>query len=332
MVLSENRLTEILANIAGKSIAVIGDTMLDNYLWGDAIRISPEAPVPVVKLEREEIRIGGAANVADNVNVLGARPILLSIIGDDEPGRKLLARAHDLDLETSEIIIDENRQTTVKTRIVARHQQVCRVDRETVSDIEGKTLEALLNAFNNVSSVIDAVIISDYGKGVVTPRMVGQIVDSCCSYGFFIAVDPKEQHWEYYSGVDLIKPNHHETARATGIDTCDERGIENAGWRLLDITGAKSALVTTGERGMSLFEPGRNVKHLPTMARDVFDVTGAGDTVVAASTAAIVGGATLEEAAIIANHAAGVVVAEVGTAVATPAQIAASMTRERDKS
>lgn len=312
-----------------KTVAVIGDVMLDKYLWGNATRISPESPVPIVALEHEEVRIGGAANVADNVNVLGTRPILISVIGDDRNGEKLVFRANELGLETSELIVDSNRPTTVKTRVVARNQQICRIDRETCVEVDEKTHEDLFGKFKAALPVLDGVIISDYGKGVVTAKLVAEIVDNCCNHGLYVTVDPKEQHWEYYAGVNLIKPNNDETQRATGIDTSTSAGIEKAGWKLLEKTGAKSALVTTGERGMSLFETGKTVKHLPTMAREVYDVTGAGDTVIAVATAAIVAGATLEEAAIIANHAAGVVVAEVGTAVAKPEEIIESMDRER---
>lgn len=309
----------------GKRIAVIGDVMLDRYLWGNATRISPESPVPVIALEREEARIGGAANVADNINVLGAKPVLIAVIGDDESGKRLLKRAKELNLDVDDIIVDSNRPTTEKTRIVARNQQVCRLDREVTFDISEGTYEAVFAKFRAVLPTLDGVVISDYGKGVISSRLVAEIVDNCCSHGLFVATDPKESHWEYYHGVNLIKPNNHEAERATGIETSSEKGLEKAGWKLLDITGAESAIITTGERGMSIFERGRVVRHLPTMARDVYDVTGAGDTVIATATASIIAGASLEEAAIIANHAAGVVVAEVGTAVAKPEQIIESM-------
>jgi D-beta-D-heptose 7-phosphate kinase/D-beta-D-heptose 1-phosphate adenosyltransferase len=328
MYLSESRLAEIFEAISSLEIAVIGDVMLDRYLWGDAERISPEAPVPVIDLIRDEIRIGGAANVADNLTVLGAKPWLISIIGDDEEGRQFVGHSDVLGLNTDLVMRSSNRPTTVKTRIMARHQQVCRVDREFKNGIRGKDLDGLIERFDSVSSKVSAVIISDYGKGVVTPALVGKIVDYCRSNSSFVTVDPKDHHWEYYAGVDLIKPNNDETTRATGIPTDNEADLERAGWSLLEITKAKAALITTGERGMSLFDRGKSVRHLPTMAHDVFDVTGAGDTVIAVATAALAAGASFDEAAIIANHAAGVVVAEVGTAAATHKEIAASMVRE----
>lgn len=312
-----------------KNIAVIGDVMLDRYLWGKADRISPEAPVPIVAFEREEVRIGGAANVADNVAMLGANPILISVIGDDENGKRLIERASQLGLKTGELVIDSKRPTTVKTRIIARNQQICRIDREDFSDIGDEVHEAVFEKFHAVLNSLDGVIISDYGKGLITPRLVADLVDNCCNHNLFISVDPKENHWEYYTGVNLIKPNNHEAERATNIATSTEEGLEQAGWKLLDKTGAESAIITTGERGMSLFERGQKVKHFPTMAREVYDVTGAGDTVIAAASSAVVAGASLEEAVIIANHAAGVVVAEVGTAVARPEEIVQSMQRER---
>ena len=331
MVISNQRLREILSRINGKKIAVIGDIMLDRYLWGDAERISPEAPVPVVKLRREEIRIGGAANVADNVNVLGAEPMLISIIGDDDDGKKLAGRISELDMSPELLVVDMDRHTTVKTRVIARHQQVCRIDFEDSEYIAGKSLQGILDVFHSVAGDLDAVIISDYGKGLVSQKLVAEIVDFCRGTEIFIAVDPKEHHWKYYSGADLIKPNNHEAELATGIKIASEKSLEKAGWQFLKTTGAKAALITTGERGMSLFEPGKPVCHMPTMARDVYDVTGAGDTVIAVAASAIVGGASLVESAVIANHAAGVVVAEVGTAVAKPERIISAMTRERNR-
>jgi len=332
MFLSVKRFNEILRNLKGRKIAVIGDVMLDRYYWGDVERISPEAPVPVVKLNREEIRIGGAANVADNIAVIGGRPVLISVIGGDPAGREFLEYAEKLELDVGNIIIDRNRPTTVKTRIIARHQQVCRVDKEVVSDIDETLTDSIIAKFAETASQTNAVIISDYGKGLITPRLVRKIIDLCREKAIFVVVDPKEHHWEYYHGVDLIKPNHHETASATNIKIDSEQALENAGRRLLEITGANAALITTGERGMSLFEGEKPVKHLPTMAKDVFDVTGAGDTVTAVAAAFVAAGATLKEAAITANHAAGIVVAEVGTAAATPEKIEASMARERNKS
>ncbi len=331
MTIDENRIQQIFDNMIGKRIAVIGDVMLDRYLWGNATRISPESPVPVIALEREEARIGGAANVADNINVLGAKPLLIAVIGDDESGKRLLKRAKELDLDVSSVVIDSSRPTTEKTRIVARNQHICRLDREITTEINEKAYEDVLGKFHELLPTLDGVIISDYGKGVISSRLVGEIVDNCCSHGLFVATDPKESHWEYYNGVNLIKPNNHEAERATGIETSSEKGLEKAGWKLLDKTGAGSAIITTGERGMSIFEHGRAVRHLPTMAREVYDVTGAGDTVIATATTSIIAGATLEEAAIIANHAAGIVVAEVGTAVAKPEQIFESMGVEKCK-
>ncbi len=331
MYLSENRLNEVFSNLSGKAIAVIGDVMLDRYLWGNTDRISPEAPVPVVHLHHEETRIGGAANVADNLTVLGANPFLISVIGDDADGGRFMQRCKELELATDGIVIDANRSTTVKTRIISRHQQVCRVDREITEDIGNLIQKEILEQFFSIEKEIAAVIISDYGKGVITPQLVSEIVKKSRSNDIFVAVDPKEHHWEYYTGVNLIKPNHHEVARATNIKIASEQDLERAGWQLLKMTDAKTALITRGEQGMCLFEFEKPVKHLPTMAQEVYDVTGAGDTVIASVVAAIAGGASLEEAAIIANYAAGVVVTEVGTAAAAPEDIALAMERERKR-
>jgi len=328
-VLPIERLNEIFDRMSQLKIAVVGDVMLDRYLWGDADRISPEAPVPIVKLERDEVRIGGAANVADNLAVLGIVPRLISVIGNDSAGEAFLEHSRELDLPTDLVIAISERPTTVKTRVIARHQQVCRIDEEDARELSEDESDAIMSRFASIAGEVDAVIISDYGKGVVTKDIVQKIVEHCGNNGRWVTVDPKENHWEYYRGVDLIKPNHHETARATGISTATRVGLERAGRALLDMTGSVTALITTGERGMSLFQNGHSeVKHLETMAREVFDVTGAGDTVIAVATAALACGSSLIEAAIIANHAAGVVVAEVGTAAATREQISESMARE----
>lgn len=329
MFLSEKRLYELFDIIRTLEIAVVGDVMLDRYLWGDAERISPEAPVPVIDLESEEIRIGGAANVADNLTVLGAKPRLISIVGDDEHGAQFIEHSDDLGLSTDLLMRSSSRPTTVKTRVMARHQQVCRIDCEVTDDVLGEEFNSLVERFDSIADRVAAVIISDYGKGVITPDLVGYVVSHCRSVGNFVAVDPKEDHWKYYAGVDLIKPNHNETTMATGLPTDSEADLDRAGWQFLEKTGAKAAIITTGERGMSLFARGRPVRHLPAMAHEVFDVTGAGDTVIAVATAALAAGANIEEAAIVANHAAGVVVAEVGTAAASREEIAASMARER---
>lgn len=327
MYLSKSRLHEIFDNMRNLTIAVIGDSMLDEYIFGDVERISPEAPVPVIKFGRKEIRIGGAANVADNLAVLGVKPILISLIGDDEAGDSFIHRCSELELDTSRIIIDNKRHTIVKTRVIARNQQICRIDKEDVEDIDGETYETAVERLRSISNRISAIIISDYGKGFITRRLVGEAIDICCSLNVFVSIDPKEHHLDYYVGADLIKPNIHEVSRATNMKIESTESLEKAGWKFLDITGAKSALITTGERGMSIFEKGKPVKHLPTTAREVFDVTGAGDTVIAVLTASISAGASLEESAIIANHAAGIVVGEVGTAVATPEEIFQSFNR-----
>jgi len=330
MFIPEKRLKEILNSIQNTRILVIGDVMLDRYFWGDSTRISPEAPVPVVKMHKSEVRIGGAANVADNLMVLGAEPELISVIGNDNDGREFLEHAEELGLNTDSIIIDDMRPTTCKTRVMARSQQVCRIDNEIGQDIEGPSLDILLDKLDNITGDVKAVIISDYGKGIITPKIVSHILDICCNIGVFISVDPKENHWDYYAGVNLIKPNHHEVARATHVKVNSRDSLEIAGWKLLEITNAKSALVTTGEKGMSLFIPGQSVKHFSTIAREVYDVTGAGDTVIALSTAALANGASYEEAAILANYAAGIVVGEVGTAAATPEEILARMKKEQE--
>jgi len=330
MFLSLRRFEEICKGIESTVIAVVGDVMLDRYLRGNSYRISPEAPVPIVNLDRIDVRIGGAANVADNIMLLGGNPELISVIGNDKAARDFLEHCSELGLTTNKLYSNSERPTTVKTRIIAGHQQVCRLDNEITTPLDKSEMDFIIKSITDLSDNLNAVIISDYGKGVIIPELVRKLVDYCHQNGILIVVDPKEQHWDYYKNVDLIKPNIHETARATNIVIDSDETLEKAGWKLLDMTGARAALITKGEAGMSLFRSGHVAKHLPTLAREVFDVTGAGDTVTAVATASLAAGATLEEAAIIANHAAGLVVAEIGTAAVTSEIIAKSMARERN--
>ncbi len=293
---------------------IIGDVMLDEYLWGSVSRISPEAPVPVVEVSKESVKLGGAANVALNVKMLGDEPILVGIVGDDGNREKMISALHESGIRSDGILTDGSRMTTIKTRVIANHQQVVRADRENTEEISASVTGEVLRLVEEKVEGIDGIIISDYGKGVVTLPLLTQLIDLCGQKGIFIAVDPKDTHFMNYRRVSLITPNHHEAGFVYGKRIRNDAILEEVGWGLLERLKAKALLITRGEKGMSLFEENRTLTHLPTRAKKVYDVTGAGDTVISAFTCAIAAKADYREAALISNHAAGLVVAEVGTA------------------
>ncbi|OGC79816.1 MAG: hypothetical protein A2145_07230 [candidate division Zixibacteria bacterium RBG_16_40_9] len=320
------RVEEILSQIGGQRILVLGDIMLDEYWWGNVSRISPEAPVPVVEVLSEEVKLGGAANVALNLKILGDEPILVGIVGDDDNANRLtrvLKKNHILNIGLQ---VEPKRKTTVKTRIIAHSQQVVRTDRETSSEISDKSVLKLVNFIRKNIKQIQGIIISDYGKGVITLKLLGEVIKLARQNKVFIAVDPKETHFMNYKGVSLITPNHHEAGFVSGKKIKDDKTLEEVGWWILKKLQTDSVLITRGEKGMSLFERGsshrkNSMAHFPTVARKVYDVTGAGDTVISTLVSCFTAGATLKEAAGISNHAAGIVVGELGTAQVTKKQI-----------
>jgi len=313
---------KVFKNFKNKKILVIGDLVLDRYIWGKVSRISPEAPVPVVEVTRENFLLGGASNVAYNIVSLEGHATVVGIIGSDRAG-DVLQRLLD-EKGISCCLFDDQRPTTVKARVIAHNQQVVRFDREDKKKVSGKTLNELIACVKKAIPEHDAVIISDYKKGIISAELVREIVKVSRSKNKFISVDPKTGHFHFYKGVSLITPNLMEASHGSGIEIKDEKSLIKAGRTLLKKLPCKAVLITRGEEGMSLFERG-SVVHIPTVARHVYDVTGAGDTVVASFTLARASGATMREAAIIANHAAGIVVGEVGTAVTTPAKIMKSI-------
>ena len=310
---------KIIRGFKDRNILVIGDLILDHYIWGKVNRISPEAPVPVVEVTREEFLLGGAANVAHNIVSLGGKAAVIGIGGQDIAGEALMNILRNKGVNVDGIFT-ENRPTTVKTRVIAHNQQVVRFDREDRKYVDGKILKGILGYINSVLQQYDAVILSDYQKGMISSELIRDIVKKAKSRGMFIAVDPKVGHFEFYKGVSLITPNVMEASSGSNIEIRDDRTLLMAGKSLMKRLSCKAVLITRGEQGMSLFEKNR-VTHIPTVARKVYDVTGAGDTVISAFTLAYASGAGMEGAAVLANHAAGIVVAEVGTAVATPAQL-----------
>ena len=304
---------------------MLGDCMLDRYQWGHVDRISPEAPVPVVEIERENFTLGGAGNVAANLRALGAEPLLLSVTGDDPDGATLRSALKERGIRASQLVTDPGRPTTVKTRIIAHAQQVARTDRESRADLAGRPLEALLDAIARELPRCHGLVVSDYGKGVVTAATLGSALGVAREHQIAVSVDPKESHIDAYRGVSILTPNQSEAGWAQGRRVTDEASLLEVGWGLQKRLDAQAVLVTRGPQGMSLFERGGRYTHLPTVAREVFDVTGAGDTVVSVVALAIAAGADLVSACALANHAAGLVIREVGTATCMPDELRASL-------
>ncbi len=320
-----SRLDAILDRFAGRRIAVLGDCMLDRYLWGRVERISPEAPVPVVEIERETLSLGGAGNVAANLRALGGVPILCSVVGDDDDGRRLANELESRGVEVRALVSDPGRPTTVKTRIIAHAQQVVRADRESRSDLAGETLRRLIAAVERELGGCEGLVVSDYGKGVIHPGTLAPALLAARARELPVGVDPKESHIDAYRGVSILTPNQHEAGYVQGRRIVDEPSLLEVGWGLQKRVDAEAVLITRGPQGMSLFERGGRYTYLPTAAREVYDVTGAGDTVVSAVTLALAAGADYPSACYLSNHAAGRVIREVGTATCTVAEIRASL-------
>lgn len=306
----------------GKRILVVGDIILDRYIWGKVNRISPEAPVPIVEVTDDTFLLGGAANVANNIVSLGGSATVAGVIGKDRAGEvvKDLLRERKIDLA----LFEDPRPTTIKTRVIAHNQQVVRFDKEDRATVSGKVLEGILDYLRASLREYDAVILSDYKKGVISKSLISEILRMTRPLKMFVAVDPKVGHFHLYHGVSVITPNLSEASHGSGIEIVDEDSLIRAGKRLLKKLSCKAVLITRGEDGMSLFT-NDTVTHIPTVARHVYDVTGAGDTVIATFTLSHAAGATLEESAMIANHAAGIVVGEVGTAAVTPDKLRQSL-------
>lgn len=305
------------------SVLVIGDVMLDEYLWGHVSRISPEAPVPVVEVRQETRMLGGAANVIRNMRTLGASPILCGAIGEDEAGNRIREELEALGLRTDGLIRERERPTSIKTRVVAQNQQVVRFDRESRQRLTRQSIEGLLKIVADNLRELQAVVVSDYGKGVITGPLMEGLNDLVrdASRDTVVCVDPKTGNWDYYKGVTVITPNHHEAAACCGFEITDEKSLHLAGGQMLDRLQCQSVLITRGKDGMSLFKQDGDIIHIPTVARRVFDVTGAGDTVIATISLALAAGLDLKSAAILANFAAGIVVGEVGTSAVDAAEL-----------
>jgi D-beta-D-heptose 7-phosphate kinase/D-beta-D-heptose 1-phosphate adenosyltransferase len=315
------RLEDTLTGFRDRRVVVLGDVMLDRYLWGAVSRISPEAPVPIVEVDRETVRLGGAANVAANLQALGAEPVLIGLVGDDRGAVELREAMSEHGISDASLVVDRKRPTTRKTRVVAHNQQVVRVDQERADDVGGEVIARLVDELERVLDDVGALVISDYGKGVVTRTLLGEVLDRCAVADLPVCVDPKESHFDAYRRVSVITPNLLEAGGAMGRRIVDDTVLEEVGFGLLERLESPAVLITRSERGMSLFERGGLHTHFPAVAQEVYDVTGAGDTVVGTYALALAAGADHKLAAAIANHAAGLVVREVGTATATVAEI-----------
>ncbi len=315
------RLKSVITRFPRAKVLVVGDLILDEFIWGNVSRISPEAPVPVVWVNSESFMPGGASNVANNIRSLGGEVHLVGVVGDDSRSDVLISLLKGQGVHCEGIYKDKQRPTTLKTRVIAQHHHVVRIDREVVRPISDATINRILDFIEQKIRAMDALCIEDYGKGMVVPRLVGRIVRLARKYNKIITVDPKETHFSYYRGVTTITPNHHEAGHAVGFVIKDRESLERAGEKLLNKLSCRSVLITLGENGMCLFEKGKKPVNIDTVAQDVFDVSGAGDTVISAYTLALAGGATPVEAAHISNSAAGIVVGKVGVAVTSPEEL-----------
>ncbi|HVP39263.1 MAG TPA: D-glycero-beta-D-manno-heptose-7-phosphate kinase [Candidatus Saccharimonadales bacterium] len=306
-------------------LLVLGDVMLDRYVWGQASRVSPEAPVLVVEAERETDRLGGAANVAWNVRAMGAECHLVGAVGQDARAAELGAALARVGVDPSGLLGRPGVPTTLKTRIVAHQQQVLRLDQEKRLDLEPAEAAQLIETARALLDRVQGVVVSDYGKGVVTAQVLEALLPEMRSRGLPVCVDPKERHVSLYRGVSTLTPNTSEAGEVVGTRVRDEDSLLRVGWAIQRLTEARSVLITRGKDGMALFEPPATVTHLPAVAREVYDVTGAGDTVVAMFGLTLCAGGSFLEAAVVANHAAAQVIREVGTAVPTPDELVASL-------
>ncbi|MDP1678278.1 MAG: D-glycero-beta-D-manno-heptose-7-phosphate kinase [Bacteroidota bacterium] len=317
--ITQPRVNELLQNIKNKRIAVIGDVMIDRYIWGNVNRISPEAPVPVVEVESESSRLGGAANVANNIVALGASAQLIGIVGEDFSGKEFRSILESQNASSEGIITDRSRPTTVKTRVIAHHQHVVRIDSEEKKDIGTDIQQKIFSVLEKIIDSIDGIIIEDYNKGVVVRELIHAIIELANRKNKIITIDPKFNNFFEYTNVTVFKPNKKETEEALGKKLQNEADILVAGRTLMEKLNAENVLLTRGEKGMSLFEKNGSVTHIPTNARNVADVSGAGDTVIATLTTMLTAGATVGEAALLANFAGGIVCGEVGIITIDPA-------------
>lgn len=323
MRLDKDHAAELLGRLEGRRVAVLGDLMLDEYLFGEVNRISPEAPVPIVRVQREKAVLGGAANVAANLKALGAEPLVIGTLNDDAAGDRIRAIFGERGIALEGLVVDPTRPTIIKTRVIGQQQQMLRIDREEARALGGAAIADLCERLEAFIGGVDALIVSDYAKGVIGPEVMDEVRRACGSRIPWI-VDPKPAHRALYRGATLMTPNTKETSELAGLPAKTDAEVTAAGRALVEGLGLQGLLITRSERGMALFAPDADHREpwiIPTEAREVFDVSGAGDTVIAAFSACVASGADWKEAAMLANAAAGVVVAKVGTATVTPQEL-----------
>lgn len=320
--LAKQNVAQMARQISERTVVVLGDLMLDEFIWGDVSRISPEAPVPVVDIRRQSTHLGGAANVLANLVALGAKACVIGVVGDDDAANKLRSEVRGQSaLQTNEFLItDSSRPTTIKTRIIAHSQMVVRADREHRAPVNPETEREIIAATLSAISNAHALVISDYDKGVITQRILSEVLPVAYER-MPVLIDPKIRNFDWYRPATLVTPNHHEALRMANIEDDSDDGLLVAGRKIRQRLSCDSVLITRGARGMILFEGDGDPIQVNTAAREIYDVTGAGDTVIATLAAALAGGASMTDAALLANHAAGIVVGKVGTATATISEI-----------
>lgn len=317
-------LSGVLSRFSRANVLVVGDLMLDEFIWGKVSRISPEAPVPVVWVQSESLMPGGAANVANNLRALGGHVTVVGVVGEDRWGSLLVSELNSRQIDTS-LVLKASRPTTVKTRVIAHHQQVVRVDREQREPLPAAMAQRLIDAMTEQIKHADAVVIEDYGKGVITRSLLEAIIPLARKHRKIVTVDPKQEHFDLYRRVTALTPNRVEACEAVGRELQSDTDVQRAAAEILKRLECDGLLVTLGEDGMWLFEQSGRQVRIPTVAQEVFDVAGAGDTVIATFTLALASGATMEQAAQIANQAAGMVVGKLGVAVVTSQELRAKL-------
>lgn len=305
------KLENLTSEFKNKKIVVIGDLMIDHYVWGEVNRISPEAPVPIVKVDREEYRLGGASNVAFNIKTLGATPIVLGIAGNDSYGKILKDLFESKKINSDNIILSDSKKTIIKSRIIAHNQQVVRIDFEEDSAINAEIESLLIEKLEALINDVDAVILEDYNKGLLTKTLISKIISLCTENDVIVTVDPKFDNFFSYKNVDVFKPNLNEMKKNLNVDFINEKDFEDKAVKLRNQLECKYLMITRGEKGLTVFSE-NDVFTIPTYAQKVFDVSGAGDTVISTLTLCLSCGEKILPSSIIANHAAGSVCGKIG--------------------
>jgi len=314
-------LEKILRRFSKVNILVVGDIMMDRFIWGKVSRISPEAPVPVVAVEKETFLLGGAANVVNNIHALGGNVTLCGVVGDDEMGQKIIKKLTETKIGLQGIFVEQGRQTSTKTRIIAHHQQLVRIDWETTDHPRTPTSRNLSEFLKKNIEGFDGIILSDYGKGLLTKELIRTTIRKARETKKLIMVDPKLKNFFYYKGATVVTPNAAEASAASSILINDLSSLKSAGRMLLKKLGCDVLVITRGEEGMAIFEPRQEPFLVPTVVKEVYDVTGAGDTVIGTMALALGAGARVIEAVKLANYAAGIAVGKIGTATVSQEEL-----------